>query len=161
MTRASTWTNPDGLVVGFGQNFGERQVAGVDLTDGHIVEYKLQITFASTFGSTGAKITVPAGCQVRDVALKVGAAWVGGTSLSFGDATTPAGWITAAQGATANLTAGNTIGGQGVYVTGGTDATAMRFPKPYAAATDLFVTLAGGPYTAGDATITVRVQQNP
>lgn len=159
MTRASTWTNPDGLVVGFGQAFGERQAAGVDLTDGNIQEYKLQITYQSTFGSTGAKVTVPAGCVVKDVAIKVGTAWVGGTSVAFGDAGNNSGFITAAQGATASLTANTTIVGQGAYVQGNA-ATNQGFGKPYAAATDLFVTVVGT-YTAGDATITVRVQQNP
>lgn len=160
MTRAATWTNPDGLVVGFGPNYGERLVAGVDETDGNILEYKLQITKDSTFGSTGAKVSLPAGCVVRDVEMRVGTAWVGGTSLAFGDVTQTGGWVSAAQGAVANLLANTTITGQGVYVTGGTDATAMRFPKAYAAATDLFITAVGS-FTAGDATVTVRVQQNP
>lgn len=153
MTRKGTWTNNDGLVVGFGANLPERQESGVYETDGRTVQAHLAVTFQSTLGASGAKITVPAGSFVKNVYLKVGTAWVGGTSLAFGDATTPAGFITATQAATANLTAGAVIQAGGAYaIATGTSATA---PKPYAAATDLYFTLVGT-YTAGDATVVVE-----
>jgi hypothetical protein len=157
MTRAATWTNSDGLVVGFGANAPERNTAGVSKQFGTIKEARLQVTYQSTSGASGAKITVPAGSAVRRVRLHVGTAWVGGTNLQFGDGTTAGGWVSSTNAATANLTAGAEIVGSGVYVTGGTDTTAMRFPKVYAAATDLFLTITGT-YTAGDATIVVEYE---
>jgi hypothetical protein len=48
MTRQSTWTNADGLVVGFGPNLPERNVAGDYSTDGAFKEAVLQITFQSS-----------------------------------------------------------------------------------------------------------------
>lgn len=153
MTRKGTWANNDGLVVGFGANIPERQESGVYETDGRTVQAHLAVTFASTFGASGAKVTVPAGSFVKNVYVKVGTAWVGGTSLAFGDATTPAGWVTATQGATASLTAGAVIQAQGSYAFTATEGQLP--PKPYATATDLYIT-AVGTYTAGDATVVVE-----
>ena len=81
MTRKSTWTNADGLVVGFGPNFAERNVAGVLETDGVVKEARLAITFQSS----GATVDLPAGSVVQDVVMKVGTAWVGGTDVQVGD----------------------------------------------------------------------------
>lgn len=153
MTRASTWTNADGLIVGFGNNFPERNDAGVNEVDGNDKSAQLNITYQSTSGASGAKISIPAGSIVKNVYMKVGTAWVGGTSLAFGDATTPAGWITATQGATANLTANAAIQAQGAYAYTATEGQLP--PKAYAAATDLYITISGT-YTAGTATIYVE-----
>jgi hypothetical protein len=156
MTRKTTWTNSDGLVVGFGPNYADRQVSGI-ATEGvlNTKEARLQITYASTTGSTGAKISIPAGSVVKNVYMKVGTAWAGLTSLAFGDATQTGGWISATQGAVANLTLNAFIQGGGVYVAGGTDTTAARPPKVYATATDLYFTLVGTP-TAGTAQVFVE-----
>ncbi len=85
MTRQSTWANADGLIVGFGGNYPERNVAGVYDTDGAVKEAHLAITFQSS----GAVIDIPAGSVVLDVVMKVGTAWAGGTDVQFGDGT---GW---------------------------------------------------------------------
>lgn len=151
MTRKSTWTNADGLVVGFGPNYAERNVAGVYDTDGAVKEAHLAITFQSS----GATVAVPAGAVVQDVILKVGTAWVGGTSVSLGDGSDTDGWVSTTQGATANLTAGATIRAGGAYAIGGTDATAKALGKVYASADTIDVTFAGT-YTAGDAVVVVR-----
>lgn len=153
MTRQSTWTNADGLIVGFGNNYPERNDAGVNEVDGNDKSAQLNITYQSTSGASGAKISVPAGSIVKNVYMKVGTAWVGGTSLTFGDATTAAGWITATQAATANLTAGAAIQAQGAYAFTATEGQLP--PKAYAAATDLYITIAGT-FTAGSATIYVE-----
>jgi hypothetical protein len=153
MTRKSTWTNSDGLVVGFGPNYAERNDAGVAEVDGVDKQAILKITKDSTFGAAGAKVSLPAGSLVKNVFMKVGAAWVGGTSLAFGDAGGTGGWITATQGATASLTAGAAIQAQGTYAYTATEGQLP--PKVYAAATDLYIT-AVGTYTAGDATIVVE-----
>lgn len=151
MTRKATWTNADGLVVGFGPNFAERNVSGVYETDGAVKEAHLAVTYQSS----GAAVAIPAGAVVLDVVVKVGTAWVGGTSVSVGDGGDGDGWISTTQGATANLTAGATIRAGGAYAVGGTDATAKALGKVYASADTLDVTFAGT-YTAGDATIVVR-----
>ena len=150
MTRKSTWTNADGLVVGFGPNFAERNVAGVLETDGVVKEARLAITFQSS----GATVDLPAGSVVQDVVMKVGTAWVGGTDVQVGDGTDPDGWISATQGATASLTIGATIRAAGAYAIG--DAASNRgLGKVYAAADTLDVAFTGT-FTAGTADIFVR-----
>jgi len=68
MTRKSTWTNADGLVVGFGPNSPERNEAGVLETDGVVKEARLAITYQSS----SANVALPAGSVVLDVVMKVG-----------------------------------------------------------------------------------------
>ena len=156
MTYANTWTNSDGLVVGFGTNSPERNAAGRVERDGGQKEARVQFDLVnSTSGSSGAVINVPAGSVVKHVYALVTEAAAGGTSLAFGDAGSTGGWITAAQGATANLTLNATIDGGGAYAIGGTDATASHLPKVYAAATDLYFTLVGT-FTAGKVTVVVE-----
>lgn len=139
MTRSATWTNSDGLVVGFGQEIFEREAAGEICREGREVQVGLDITYLSTLGSSGAKITIPAKSLVTSVYFKVGDAWTGGTSLTFGDATDPDGFMTAAGiGAQAALTAGKFANEDGAYTT----------PKEYASATDLYFT-GSGTWTAG------------
>jgi hypothetical protein len=150
MTRQTTWTNADGLVVGFGPNFPERNVAGLIETDGVVKEARLAITYQSS----GAKVSLPAGSVVLDVVAKVGSAWIGGTTVTVGDASSAVGFITAAQGATAALTAGVTIVAAGAYSVGDA-ATNKGLGKIYAAASDVTVTITGT-YTAGNADVIVR-----
>lgn len=150
MTRKSTWTNADGLVVGFGPNFAERNVSGVLETDGVVKEARLAITFQSS----GANIDLPAGSVVQDVVVKVGTAWVGGTDVQLGDGTDADGWISATQGATANLTAGATIRAAGAYAIGDA-ATNRGLGKVYASADTLDVAFTGT-FTAGTADVFVR-----
>jgi hypothetical protein len=153
MTRKATWTNADGLIVGFGPNYPERIDSGVVETDGYDKVASLKITRESTFGASGAKVSLPAGSLVKNVFMKVGTAWVGGTSLAFGDAAGTGSWITATQGAAASLTVGVSIQAQGAYAFTATEGQLP--PKVYAAATDLYIT-AVGTFTAGDATIVVE-----
>lgn len=150
MTRASSWTNADGLVVGFGANIPERNVAGVYDTDGAVKEAHLAITYQSS----GAAIELPAGAVVLDAVLKVGTAWAGGTKVELGDGTDPDGWISATQGAVANLTTGATIVAGGAYAIGDA-ATNRGLGKVYASADTLDVAITGS-FTAGTATIVVR-----
>ncbi len=154
MTRAATWSNSDGLVVGFGRNVPERQASAVIAQEGTDTKIaKLSITYQSTFGSTGALINIPANSLVKNVYMKVGTAWTGGTSLAFGDGGSTGGWITATQGAQASLTAGVAIQAQGAYAYTATEGQLV--PKVYASATDLYVTSVGT-WTAGTADIYVE-----
>lgn len=150
MTRQSTWTNADGLVVGFGPNFPERNVAGVIETDGVVKEARLAITYQSS----GATVALPAGSVVLDVVVKVGTAWVGGTKVEVGDGSDADGWISATQGASANLTAGASIVAGGAYAIGDA-ATNKGLGKVYASADTLDVAITGA-YTAGSADVFVR-----
>lgn len=150
MTRKSTWTNADGLVVGFGPNFAERNVAGVLDHDGTVKEARLAITHQSS----GAKVDLPAGSIVLGVVMKVGTAWVGGTRVEIGDGTDPDGYISSTQGAAANLTAGAAIVAGGAYAVGDA-ATNAGLPKVYAAADSLDVTITGS-FTSGTADVFVR-----
>jgi len=150
MTRKSTWTNADGLVVGFGPNYPERNVAGVIETDGVVKEARLAITYQSS----GATVALPAGSVVLDVVMKVGTAWLGGTKVEIGDGDDADGWISATQGATANLTVGATIRAAGDYAIGDA-ATNKGLGKVYASADTLDVAITGS-YTAGTADVFVR-----
>ena len=150
MTRKSTWTNADGLVVGFGPNYPERNEAGVLETDGVVKEARLAITYQSS----GATVALPVGSVVMDVVMKVGTAWAGGTDVQVGDGSDADGWISATQGAVANLTAGATVRAAGAYAIGDA-ATNRGLGKVYASADTLDVAFTGT-FTAGTADIFVR-----
>lgn len=155
MARASTWTNADGLVVGFGPNTPEKYAQVTEFDTGAIKEAVHYFTFrdVNTTASGSVNFTVPAGSNIVSVTLEVGDAWVGGTSLEFGDASDTDGFITTTQGATANLTAGAKIVGAGLYTKGATDTVAQEF-KVYASATVLSM-LRVGTFTAGNATLKI------
>ena len=152
MTRASTWSNSDGLVVGFGKNFPERNVAALMAQRGGEQKVgKLHIDYNSVSGTSGARINVPAGSIVKNVFAKVTTTWAGGTSITFGDATDPDGWIIAADFGTPS--AGAVVQAMGAYAQTATEGQLP--PKEYASATDLYITIAGT-YTAGEADIYVE-----
>lgn len=128
MTRATTWTNSDGLVVGFGRNFAERKDGGVSKTEGAIKEARLQVTWESTFGEAGAYIQLPKYVRVTDIYFEVTAPWASSDSgtLSVGHteadtADVDAFFTTTALAAAALTPAGKRIAADGIYV-GFTDA---------------------------------------
>jgi hypothetical protein len=149
MPRKSTWTNADGLVVGFGPNSAERTAQVTENNIGPIKEAAVAFDFSmlNTTAAGSVAWTAPAGTNVVSVTLEVNEAFVGGTSVEFGDASDTDGFITAAQGATANLLAGAKIVGSGLYTKGATDTVAQEF-KVYASATTLSM-LRVGTFTAG------------
>ena len=155
MARKNTWSNADGLVVGFGPNTPEKyaQTTEVDNAPVKAAVVRFDYTQVNTAASGSINWTAPAGSTVIAVELVVDQAWVGGTTLEFGDASDTDGFITTTQGATANLTAGAKIVGAGLYTKGGTDTTAQEF-KVYASATVTSV-LRVGTYTAGSATLKI------
>lgn len=151
MTRKATWSNSDGLVVGFGPNYPDRSAAGVVDHDGEVKTAKLHFTWESTFGSSGALIAIPAASIVKNVWVKATTTWVGGTSLTFGDAGDTDGWVIAASFATP--AAGDVIQADGAYAYTSTEGQLP--PKEYASATNLYFTKVGT-YTAGEADIYVE-----
>lgn len=144
MTRKATWTNSDGLVVGFGPNSPERNEAAFR-QEGETKTAKVSVDCVnSTFGAAGARVAIPATSIVKNVYAKVTETLVGGTSISFGDAGNVAGWILAASIGTPTI--GGVIQGDGAYAFTATEG--QLSPKEYAAATDLYLTKVGT-YTAG------------
>jgi len=149
------YTNADGLTEHFGTRGAENILASVPETDGSLGEVNVDFDF-STVGSVGYLATrtnnaaIPAGAVVKDVILKVGTAWVGGTSLAidFQDsvgATTPSAGLAATL--TAALTAGSVKVGAGA-------AVGVSVPS---ANSDVYVNVtAVGIFTAGTASVTVR-----
>jgi hypothetical protein len=151
LNRGSSWTNSDGLVVGFGVNKPVKEGAPAKTfgVQKRAVHFKWD-------DMSGVNIPVPAGSRILDVRLKVHAAFAGGTSLAVGDGTTAAGFITATAGATANLLAGAVIMVDGVYSyddTADGDVTAAELKK-YATADTIDLTVAGT-FTAGEASLEV------
>lgn len=155
MTRKATWSNSDGLVVGFGPNSAERnaQTTEFDVAGVKQAVIYFDYTQVNTAATGSINWTAPAGTNVVGVQLDVETAFVGGTSLEFGDASDTDGFVSAAQGATANLTAGAHIVGAGVYTKGATDTGAQEF-KSYASATVLSL-LRVGTFTAGKGSLKV------
>jgi hypothetical protein len=155
MARKNTWSNADGLIVGFGPNTPEKyaQTTEDDTKSVKAAAVRFDYTQVNTSASGSINWTAPAGTNVVAVELVVDQAWVGGTSLEFGDASDTDGFITTTQGATASLTAGAKIVGSGLYTKGATDTAAQEF-KAYASATVCSV-LRVGTYTAGSATLKI------
>jgi hypothetical protein len=151
MTHKTEFLNADGLVQGYGPNFAERQAAAVVQDAVNVKVAKVQIDLAnSTFGSAGARIAIPAGSIVKNVYAKITETHVGGTSLTFGDAVDPDGWVLAASWGLP--VSGDVIQADGAYAV---SAGAQVPPKEYAVATDLYFTKVGT-YTAGKADVYVE-----
>jgi len=151
INRGATWTNSDGLVVGYGPN--KTVVEGAPMeNDGGVGGVKnAAVTFS--YKDTGVNVPVPAGSIILEVKLVVGTAWAGGTAVEVGDGSSATGFITATAGAVANLTAGAVIGADGAYAFGATD-TGARELHSYASADTIDVAYSGT-FTAGDATLVV------
>jgi len=160
MTRKATWTNADGLVVGFGPN--TPQLTGADAKNyGGIGGAKVgAVTFGYTDINAGSAINVPvpAGSRILDVRLVVGTAWVGASNaLIVGDGSATNGFITTTAGAAASLTAGAVINSDGVYTydnsaDGDTSAAEIKI---YSSADTIDVASADTDWTAGSASLVV------
>lgn len=155
MTRASTWTNSDGLVVGFGRNTPElsggitqKNVTGAKVSAVHF-------DYRDINANSAISAPVPAGSRVLSVRLQVHTAWAGAANaLIVGDGGATNGYITTTNGAVANLTAGASIVPDGVYAFATTDTTAPEL-KVYSTADTIDVDSADTDWTAGTATLEV------
>lgn len=153
------WTNADGLNIKFGTDRGVNfQYGGQVVTAGakeQLVfefDYTTLPSFTSDLNNDGTKngftiqdASIPAGATIVSAELKVDTAWASGTDLTVGtyqvDGTVidADGFITAANGAVANLLAGALITGSGADI-----ATLAS------AANDAYVVVAAnGTFTAG------------
>lgn len=148
--RAATWTNPDGLVVGYGTNKPAYTgaVNESNKTASVVFDYK------ALNAAKAINVPVPAGTKVLDVRLVVTKGWTGGTSMTVGDGSDADGFITAAVATQAAMaTAGAVINATGLYTAGATDTTAAEL-KAYTSADT--IDLAGsGTWTAGEAALVV------
>lgn len=151
--RASTWSNPDGLVVGYGPN--KAATVGSNTKNyggaGSVKSALIDFTYKDL---TSVSVPIPAGSRVLSVALDVQSAFVGGTSLAVGVSGTTDGFIPAATGVTANLGTGAHITGAGTLLTADTDTTAMQ-NHFFSAAGSVILTVVGT-FTAGVGSITVN-----
>lgn len=151
----TNYVNSDGLNQHYGTRTAENIVAAAPETDGSIQEIVVDFDFSTT-ANVGYDVnrtdnaSIPAGSVIKDVILKVGTAWVGGTSLAldFQDsvgATTPSAGLAAVL--TASLTAGSVQVGAGAAV--GASIPSVN--------SDIYLnTTAVGVFTAGTARAIVR-----
>jgi len=139
----------------YGQLPTKNKFGGKIASAGSVKELRYTFDYSDMPATDSGNVMVsaiPAASKIVSAEMKVGTAWVGGTSVAIGltdldgTANDPDGLITATQGATANLTAGSIHTGTGTLVGIVGDATAAQ------AVTSLVV----GTYTAGDATLIVK-----
>lgn len=165
MTRATTWSNSDGLVIGFGKNTPERagnvhrNPAGDAGVKSASVFFDYKDMNACTTGGT-VNVPVPLGARVLDVRVVCNTAWTcTGTNtfevgLTGGDTDL---FLTTTVGTIANMTAGAVLNGDGVGTyddTADGDVTAAELYK-FAAADTIDIVTAMSDWTAGTATLIV------
>jgi hypothetical protein len=160
--RKATWSNSDGLVVGFGttkpaveganaKNYGGVGGAKVAATTFDWKDVNAAATVAGVIN-----VPVPAGARILNVRVVVGTAWTstGTNTFEVGDGSDADGFITTTVGTTANMTAGAVLNMDGVYGFGATDTGASEL-KAYAVADTIDFVSAMVDWTAGTATLVV------
>jgi len=156
MTRKSTWTNADGLIVGFGPNTPELtgNATGEDIQSSKAAAVKFSWRDLNA-GST-INVPVPAGSRILDVRLVVDVAFTstGTNTITVGDGSDADGFITATAADTTTLVANAVINNDGVYAFGATDTGAAEI-KLYAAADTIDLVSAQTDWTAGSASLMV------
>jgi len=157
--RAATWSNSDGLVIGFGTN--SPAIAGAPAKNyGGISGAKSAVQkfdWKNLNAGDALKITVPAGSRVLDVRMvvDVGFTSTGTNTITVGDASDADGFITTTAATTTTMaSAGAVILPDGVYAFGATDTGAAEL-KSYSAATDIVIATGMTDWTAGSATLSV------
>ena len=151
--RASTWTNADGLVVGFGPN--SPAIAGSVTASGGVAAVKFD--WKQLNAGKAINVPVPAGTRVLDVRMVVdtGFTSTGTNTITVGDGSAANGFITATAATTATMaTAGAVVNCDGVYAFGATDTGAAEL-KSYASADTIDLATGMTDWTAGAATLVV------
>jgi hypothetical protein len=155
MPYRSTWTNSDGLVVGFGPKAPE--FAG-ELTDE--AGTKLAVTtfdWKDLNAASAINVPVPAGAAVLDVRLVVleGFTATGTNTITVGDGSTANGFITVSAATSATMAnAGAVILSDGVYAFATTDTTAPEI-KRYTSADTIDLASAQTDWLGGKAALRV------
>jgi len=166
MTRKTTWSNSDGLVVGFGPNVQHRvgnsernpsgEVAGGVKVASVWFDAKA-MNESTTGGARAVNVPVPAGARILNVRVLVGTAWTStGTNtaeigLTGGDVDL---FMTTTVLTTANFTAGAVLNGDGVGLFGATDTAASELYQ-FATADTIDLLTANTDWLTGDATLIV------
>jgi hypothetical protein len=163
--RNASWTNSDGLVVGFGTNKPVREGAPAKNYGGKggakvaAVKFDYVDMNACTTGGT-VNVPIPAGSRVLDVRVVCDTLWTStGTNtfevgLTGGDVD---GYLTTTTGTIANMTAGAVLNADGVFTyddTADGDTTAAEL-KVFASADTIDIVTAMSDWTAGTATLVV------
>lgn len=158
--RGSSWTNADGLVVGFGTqkptlvgSIGKSYVGAAGVKTAAV-----KFNYKNINAAAAINVPIAAGSRVVEVKIIVETAWTGaGNALIVGDGNDTDGFHTTTAGAVANLTAGAVIAADGLYVyddTADGDVTAREM-KLYSAADAIDVASADTDWTAGTASLVV------
>lgn len=91
MSRNATWTNDDGLVVGFGARDSINPNAATVRTEGNVCIMQFPLHYEDTLeigtdvpGASGKNIPVPANSVIKRGQFQVTEAYVGGTNIDFG-----------------------------------------------------------------------------
>lgn len=158
--RGSSWSNPDGLVVGFGtqrpvlEGDDSKSYAGKGGIKTGVTSFTWRDVNANN--ANGAiHVPIPAGSKIVEVKLVVDVAFAGASNaLIVGDGVTTNGFITTAAAGVASLTAGAVIASNGVYAYGATDTGAAEL-KLYSSADTIDVGSADTDWTAGSASLVV------
>lgn len=153
MSKATVWTNSDGMDVGFGIRDSKNDNAGRVQTTGNIevMQYAFDYDVKDSTGTApqSKSFPIPANSVVLSSNFRVTTAFVGGTTASVGimnaagTAIDVAGFIAAT--ATASLTAGASIVGAGALM-----------GKSVGAADAYMVVTFVGTYTAGAGIVTIE-----
>jgi hypothetical protein len=155
MSRASTWTNSDGLVVGFGARDSKNPNAATVRTEGNIevLQFALNYDDMPAIGTapSSKSIPIPANSSILRGNFRVTTAWTGGTNIDFGTMNS-AGTAIDDDGfdvavLTAALTLNAVIDFDGALMTG--DASVGT-------ADAYFGTVVTGTYTAGAGVVTIE-----
>jgi hypothetical protein len=157
MTRAASWTNSDGLVVGFGRNTPQLTGEQVKNTGTGVKVAATTFDWQDLNAARTINVPVPAGSKVLDVKIRVltGFTSTGSNTITVGDGSDADGFITATEATTANMaTAGAEIYSAGVYAYGATDTGSSEL-KLYTAADTIDLASAMTDWTAGKASLIV------
>ena len=91
MSRQATWTNSDGLVVGFGRHTDDNDVAGVDAHRGKIKTMTIELTGSEITTQTATNATIPPqaaqikrGSRIMSATLTCLEAWTSTGTLNIG-----------------------------------------------------------------------------
>ena len=163
--RGASWTNPDGLVVGFGTLSPNRDgsvaknYGGVGGAKVAAVVFDYKDMNACTTGGT-VNVPVPAGSRILDVRVVCSTAWAStGTNtfevgLTGGDVD---GYITTTVGTVGSMTAGAVLYPDGVFTyddSADGDTTAAEL-KVFTSADTIDIVTGMSDWTAGTATLVV------
>lgn len=155
MSRSSTWTNSDGLVIGFGIHTTDGERPGETARDGIEKELIVDFSYNNLPGATasdGGKAFIPAGSYLVSATLIVGTVWTSETDLDIGTETL-AGVAIDADGIDVTLDAAALTAGAVIACDGADIGTVID------ASNDAYIVATSAAATAGTARLVVRYLQ--